>query len=153
MRGDASVVSALLKLVRFHALESAVVQLHSSAGSQVTPTDITTFLALFYNTVSDSDLWSFELAVDTHTRDLRPRGHSESVLRDLLAPILPIRSLRSFRLITRTNTIASLDDTDIRALATAWPRLEQFSLDRGSTSESSVSIDAIHHLYTHCTAL
>ncbi|KAI1790849.1 hypothetical protein LXA43DRAFT_463582 [Ganoderma leucocontextum] len=153
MEGNTSVVFSLLNLVRFQALKSAIFQLDSPEGSHVAPTDVTTFLALLYNTVSNSDLQTVQLAVDMYTQAFQPHGHNEPALRDLLAPILPIRGLRCFRLLTQRNTIATLDDADIHALATAWPRLNRLSIDRGLTPESSVSLNAIHHLYTHCTDL
>ncbi|KAM5538785.1 hypothetical protein V8D89_007507 [Ganoderma adspersum] len=155
MRGNATVLSSLFKVVRFHALKSAVVEHYSPEDSQVTPADVTAFLAVFYNAVSDGDVQSFQLTVDIGARGFGLHGHSEPVLRDLLAPILPIRGLRYFRLFTQAKTaIARLDDPDIRALATAWPRLERLSIENAKfTSESSVSLNALHHLSTHCPHL
>ncbi|PIL26127.1 hypothetical protein GSI_11882 [Ganoderma sinense ZZ0214-1] len=159
---DTSVVSDLLKLVRFYALKTAVFHLGSPEGSQdleVVSTDISTFLGLFYNSVSDSDLQSFELSASTQA--FQPAGPSEPVaLRELLAPILPIRGLHSFSLLTSgtlttsATVMARLDDTDICVLSTAWPKLERLALNRRNfTPESSISLNALHHLYTHGTYL
>ena len=148
-------VSDIFRTIRFHALKSVAVELDFPAESLVTPTDIITFLGLFYNAVSDSELQSFKLTANINILGLGPHGQSEPSLRDLLAPILPIRGLRSFCLLARMKTvIARLDDADIRTLATAWPRLERLFIDRWKfTPESSVSINAIHDLYTHCADL
>ncbi|PIL26031.1 hypothetical protein GSI_11785 [Ganoderma sinense ZZ0214-1] len=150
--GDAPSLSCLFSLARFYALKSANIYLDSAdAEMSLTVTDITGLLALFYNAVSTSGLESFEFAPWPHRYeapfDVKPP------LRELVAPILPIRSLRSFTL-TSKYPVASLDDTDIEALTNAWPGLQHFSAGRGPfTSGSSVSFHALHHLHKRCKGL
>ena len=150
--GDASCLSSLFTVARFYALKSANIYVDSSeAETSLTVADITSLLSLFYNAVSASGLQSFEFAPWPHRYeapfDVKPP------LCELIAPILPIRDLRSFTL-TAKYPVASLDDEDVETLASAWSRLQHFSADRGSFAPgSSVSLCALHHLHSHCTDL
>ena len=115
-------------------------------------TAITNFLALFYNTGSTSDLENFSFAPCPPSADF----YDDAVppFRKLIAPILPLRDLRSFTLAnTPARLGASMDDVDLEALACAWPKLEHLSLDRKFATQSNVSINGIHNLYTHCAHL
>ncbi|KAM5538784.1 hypothetical protein V8D89_007506 [Ganoderma adspersum] len=153
VRGEASVFPSAFSNIRFTALQSAVIHLNNPMGSPLVLGDITKFLAPFYRSICDSDsLQDFELKIDLKAlADLPPPG-SEYPLRALLAPILPIGTMRSVRLII-ANRFATLDDADIRAVASAWPRIKSLHTPHGYTLTSSISIDALHHLYTHCPDL
>ena len=155
LNGDASTLPRLFSLVSFRALKTASISLNSSVETQLTSTDITNFLALFYKAVSTSGLQNLEFTPDFQgIPGFVDDGHHALTLRDLIAPILPIRDLRSFTFNRIPQcTIVSLDDTDIVALASAWPLLEDLSVGRGFTTRSRVSIAAMHYLYGHCPSL
>ncbi|KAI1787331.1 hypothetical protein LXA43DRAFT_714290 [Ganoderma leucocontextum] len=149
--GDISSLSCLFSLVRFHALKSANIIVDSSeTETELTAAEIISFLALFYNAVSTSGLQNFEF--NPWPQRIKPSFDVVPALHRLIAPILPIRDLRSFTLVAKY-PVASLDDADIVALASAWPKLEHLSVDRGFTSKSSVSINGLHCLHRHCTDL
>ncbi|KAM5530332.1 hypothetical protein V8D89_016003 [Ganoderma adspersum] len=150
--GDASSLSSLFTFARFYALKSVNIYVDSSeAETSLTVADITSLLALFYNAVSASGLQSFEFTPWPHRYEAP--FDAKPPLRELIAPILPIRDLRSFTL-TAKYPVASFDDEDVETLASAWSGLQHFSADRGSfTSGSSVSLCALHHLHSHCTDL
>ena len=154
VRGRASAFQSLFSLHLFPALQSAVFSIDGPPLLQgIAQMDIATFLALFYKTISNSkSLQSFNLFVGPRAQKIPQSGHEPS-LREVLAPVLSNCSLRSFRL-TVMDDLVSLNDADICALAAAWPGLEALHLaPRGFTSESGISINAVHHLYTHCPRL
>ncbi|KAI1795450.1 hypothetical protein LXA43DRAFT_914184 [Ganoderma leucocontextum] len=147
--GGPSAISNLFHLVRYQALKSAKIHLDSSEEVTVAPDELPAFLSLFYNAVSTSGLQSFKLELSS----LRlPSEGDEPALRDLVAPILPICSLRSFNLDTVGN-FSRVDDADVEVLASAWPRLQRLYIHRGLDAQSSISFNALHCLYRHCPDL
>ena len=149
--GDEPSLCRLFGVARFYALKSANITIDSSESETVlTVVGVRSLLALFYNAVSTSPLQSFEFTPWPHRYetgfDIMPP------LRKLIAAVLPIGDLRSFTLVAKY-PVASLGDADIDTLAGAWPKLEHLSLHRGFTSQSGVSIHALHSLHRHCMRL
>ena len=128
VRGQASVLPSVFSNVRFTALQSVAIYLNNPIGSPLVLGDITKFLVPFYRSVCDSDtLQDFELKVDLKALADLPAPGSGYPLRALLAPILPISTLRSVRVII-VNWFATLDDADIRAVASAWPQIQSLHI-------------------------
>ena len=144
---DVIALSGLFNTVRFQTLET--VNVHVMYASQRLP-DIVTFISAFGNSVSASSLQNFNLALVGLSS--RPPDVTLPAFRDLFALFLPLGDLRTFNLICLLET-TSTDDADIEALARAWPKLERLHINRGSTSESGVSMSALHHLSIWCPRL
>ncbi|PIL23587.1 hypothetical protein GSI_14900 [Ganoderma sinense ZZ0214-1] len=139
----------LFTCARFHALESAHIHVTSSKEVHLRSGDITALLGLFYAAVSASHVRTLNLTmicISLQSDDDFPP------LRDLLASILPLRDLRTFTL-TGVLRVMPVDDADFVALARAWPTLERLNISDGTTSESAVSLGALHHFASACPSL
>ena len=155
VRGNPPIISTFFGLFRFHALKSAVVHLTSLQDPYLhAPAEITAFLSPFYDAVSASSFHNLRMS---HVSSVSPPsspppGQAFPALRDVVAPILPLSDLRAFSLRTEV-AHAEVDDADVEALARAWPQLEQLLIGERPTPSSSVSMNALHYLHSHCPHL
>nr|VWP00333.1 Frp1 [Ganoderma boninense] len=152
--GDLSDLSGLFTHVHFQVLKCATITLGYSTASCIAMGDLPHFLALFYKAVSGSALERFDFVIHMVSHLLIPPVN-QPPLRDLLAPILPIHTLRSFSM-RAVDTLVSLrvHDSDIEAFADAWPEIECLSLFPSSLSHHPrLSFNVVHHLYRRCPNL
>ncbi|KAM5538773.1 hypothetical protein V8D89_007495 [Ganoderma adspersum] len=149
--GTGHSLAGLFKEARFKVLESAKLNVHPD---------------------SDSDAAEDTLSVLTAFRDAVPACHLQSLdlfiwgcqswilaksFRDVIGPVLHLREMRSFCFGTE-EVEPRIEDADIEALVSAWPKLVHLSLDcqtlppMGSDIHA-LSVIALHHIHAHCHSI
>ena len=150
VKGKLDSLISLFKSVRFHALKTAHIHAVLPREMQLAAGGAISLLAPFSAAVSDSGLERLNLSFKKS--DLRrPRRPfpTGAGLRDLIAPIIPLRDVRSFSFFTPSTIYWSFSDADIDVLTQAWAGLEYLHLE-GADVSSPASTSSLYRLYLAC---
>ncbi|TBU38448.1 hypothetical protein BD309DRAFT_994453 [Dichomitus squalens] len=150
--GQSGPLISLFQSVRFQALTHAKLSVFFSPEIHLTVGDVISLLASFCTAVSLSSFQNLELAIHGFS-DRDDPSMDEFELGDLVAPILPLREMRSFCFSTTETIYWSADDADIRTLVQAWSKLEELILECATLPPRPTPSIALHHLYRYCPSL
>ena len=149
--GTGHSLAALFSEARFQVLESANLHVRPDSDSDAAENTLSVLTA-FRGAVPASHLQSLDLFI----------GGCQSwtlakTLRDVIGPVLHLREMRSFCFGTE-EAEPRIEDADIEALVSAWPKLVHLSLDCQTlypmgSGIHALSVVAIHHIHTHCHSI
>ena len=146
-----SALAALFSEARFQVLESANLNVHpdGSDSDSDTAEDTLCVLRAFRDAVPACHLQSLDLFIWESLSWTLARS-----FRDVIRPVLHLREMRSFSFGTEAAG-PRIEDADIEALASAWPKLVHLSLDCQSflplgSNTYALSVTAFHHIHAHC---
>ena len=143
--GYARDLGVLFDLVRFHALESAILEaripLDSGSVGEVIPV-----VTSFCNAIMPATRLR---SLDLHIRGSHYWGDDVRIaFRELIGPVLALRELRYFRF-NAEEFEPLMEDADVDALVGAWPKMEQLLPETPFYPSHTLSLHAMHRIRTH----
>ena len=153
IEGKLAPLASLLKSVRFHALKTVHIHTVLPGETELAAGGAISLLVPLSAAVSSSGFQELKLSFESSDfHDGHHRPATGAALSDLIAPILPLRDVRSFSFFTPNTMYWSVSHADIDVLARAWPKLEFLHLE-GADVSSPVPTSTLHRLYLDCPDL